>query len=1309
MVRTIAIHAARGALVLVASVAVLLLVLLYTMPGHRAVSWIVGSLTKASITGLSGTLPDNLHADAVEVRDRQGIWLRAEDISLKWSALGLWSDHVEVERATAARVVVLRRPVPSGKPASPTPRIDVKFLTVPRVELAKPVAGTAAVLKVEGSLHYVTDDEWRANATATRLDNGDTYRLDGGIDRDGIDGFASATESRNGILGPLLGFPLLKPIHLDARADRANRVSFDLKAGDLVASGKGTIALAAHRIDIDVTANAPAMALRDDLSWRALALDAHVHGAFDAPLVQGKAQIGEPRFAGLQAARIDATVADNQGAVDLDGIVTALRLPGDHPDLFAGSPVAVTAHADLKTRDTPVDFTLSHALLRVAGRTNVEGPFILSATGTIPSVAPFAALADEDVRGAAFFTFQIAPGAVRLDGKLNLDGPSPVARLIGRDGTLSLRTKMNGADITDSQIVLSGAAVNLGGQGSFRAGRLEYVVTARLMDLSRLADTLSGSASFSGGLSGPLGTAHVIVNGTAMMASRGFAQQRIAFDLSADGFPDPAAARIRAQGNLDGAGILVHGDITGGANRIAKLTARWKSLAADAQFALPRKGTVTGTAKLSLKQLADIESFIGTALGGSVVAALDLKPSRAGVDVRVADLAIPSAKVDAADVTGTIGDPFGHPVLALATNARGIDSAGLSGDAQLRLNGPTDRIAIALNSDLEDARVAGEALLDLAKKRLTVSQLRADWRKQTLVLKAPATVDFAQGLAVDRFAAQLGGGELRISGRLTPKLDATVAAQGIGAGVLQTVLPEFVTEGTLAADARLSGTLDAPLGNFTLTGRGLRAKNYSSKALPPADLDVHGTLHGRSATVNATLSAGASVHLTATGEAGKALDLHVAGTTDLEMFNPILVAEGRQVRGRITMDMGIQGEIAMPRVTGGARLVDGELQDFARGAHVRAINATLQADGETLRVSDLSAQAGPGTVTGHGTIDLAAPGAPVDFTIEARRARPIASDLVTATLTGNLTVTGKLREDVTVAGKLDISQGEINLPERFPPSVAVLNVRRRGQPPPPPPPQSAVLLDITARTTGPIFVRGHGVDADFGGRIHVTGASDYPMIGGGFDMNRGTFAIAGQTLSFTTGKLSFDGAGIRNRLDPTLDFVAQTSSGGVTATLTVGGYASAPKITLSSSPDLPQDEVLAHLLFGQGAKQLTPLQLAQIAQALAALGGVGSGFDPVGMMRKQLGLDRLSVGSTTGGASGTESQTTVEAGKYVTRNVYVGAKQNLSGGTQVQVQVDLTKKLKAQATLATGTTTTVTGNASQDNGSSVGLSYEFEY
>jgi translocation and assembly module TamB len=233
------------------------------------------------------------------------------------------------------------------------------------------------------------------------------------------------------------------------------------------------------------------------------------------------------------------------------------------------------------------------------------------------------------------------------------------------------------------------------------------------------------------------------------------------------------------------------------------------------------------------------------------------------------------------------------------------------------------------------------------------------------------------------------------------------------------------------------------------------------------------------------------------------------------------------------------------------------------------------------------------------------------------------------------------------------------------------------------------------------------MDAVMGGRFALGGTTTEPQISGGFDLVRGTYSLAGQTLTFDSGRVRFDGTGVRHRLDPSLDFKASTQSGGVTATLAITGYASAPKLQLSSTPALPQDEIIAHLLFQQSVKQLTPLQLANIAQALASLGGVGGGFDALGTVRRSLGLDRLAVGSAT---SGTTSQTTVEAGRYVGHGVYVGVKQSLSGGTQTQVQVDITRRLKAQATVSAATNAdAASGTAARDYGGSVGLSYQLEY
>jgi len=222
----------------------------------------------------------------------------------------------------------------------------------------------------------------------------------------------------------------------------------------------------------------------------------------------------------------------------------------------------------------------------------------------------------------------------------------------------------------------------------------------------------------------------------------------------------------------------------------------------------------------------------------------------------------------------------------------------------------------------------------------------------------------------------------------------------------------------------------------------------------------------------------------------------------------------------------------------------------------------------------------------------------------------------------------------------------------------------------------------------------------------MRGTTDDPQITGGFDLRRGTFTVAAQTFMLTTGRVTFDGVSIRNKLDPSLDLAAENTTAGITAKLAVTGYASAPRIELSSTPTMPADEILARMLFGQSAAQLSPGQLATLAQAAVSLTSGGSRFDPLGSLRRQLGLSRLDVS----GGSTTASGATVEAGKYVFGNVYVGAKQGLEGNTQAEVQVDITNQLKVIGTVNSGASTAVTQGAKQrESGSSIGLSYQFEY
>jgi translocation and assembly module TamB len=355
----------------------------------------------------------------------------------------------------------------------------------------------------------------------------------------------------------------------------------------------------------------------------------------------------------------------------------------------------------------------------------------------------------------------------------------------------------------------------------------------------------------------------------------------------------------------------------------------------------------------------------------------------------------------------------------------------------------------------------------------------------------------------------------------------------------------------------------------------------------------------------------------------------------------------------------------------------------------------------------------------------------VELKLSGHDAQPLASDLLTANVNLDLTLSGDLRGKLNAGGTVQVNKAVINIPNALPPDVQTLNIVRAGQKPQPPasPGKVVVALDFKVSAARGIFVRGRGIDAELGGEAHVGGTASDVSVSGGFEMRNGTLSLAGTTLTFTDGRISFNGSGVKKKIDPTLDFTATNNTGGgAAATLHVGGFADAPSITLSSVPEMPQDQILSQLLFASSnVSQLSTLQIAQIGAALATMGG-GGGFNPINTVQRKLGLDRLSIGGgasnngSVSGASGSaaivgaapgsnteNNAATIEAGRYISSRVYVGAKQSTAGPTQAQVQVDLTKKLKLQATLGTGGGSVQGATPQNDPGSSAGIAYQFEY
>jgi translocation and assembly module TamB len=516
--------------------------------------------------------------------------------------------------------------------------------------------------------------------------------------------------------------------------------------------------------------------------------------------------------------------------------------------------------------------------------------------------------------------------------------------------------------------------------------------------------------------------------------------------------------------------------------------------------------------------------------------------------------------------------------------------------------------------------------------------------------------------------------------------------------------------------------LSAPTGKVSLDARDIRFASDQALGLPALNLSARADLAGDTAALDVQLSAGKASLFAMTGNTplsvGGKYDLKLNGKLDLAVANPFFEARGLHVGGDLTVDANVTGKIDAPQIVGAVKLAGGNLKDYVRGMNLTNMTAEIDGSEGTLQIKTFKASAGSGIVSMSGSIGALQPKIPLDLKLSASNAQMVTSSLVTANLNADLAIKGTALERLAVTGSAHVNRAVIGIPDSLPPDVAVLDVRRRGKHPQAAAAKPLVIgLDLTLDAPREILVQGRGLDAELGGSLRIRGTTDAPQVSGpGFDLLRGTFALAGSTLTFdNTSRVSFDGAGLRkSNLDPTLDFTAKSTVQNITVQLHIYGYADAPKFEFSSpsNPGLAPDEIMALLLFGQSASQLSALQVAQVGAALATLSGVGgSGGNPLTKLQKSLGLDRLNVGANTvtTPTGGTEnSGAAIQAGRYISKRVYIEGKQSTTGTSQVQVDVDLTKHLKLQTRLGNGTAIQGT-TPDNDPGSSIGLSYQIEY
>lgn len=673
--------------------------------------------------------------------------------------------------------------------------------------------------------------------------------------------------------------------------------------------------------------------------------------------------------------------------------------------------------------------------------------------------------------------------------------------------------------------------------------------------------------------------------------------------------------------------------------------------------------------------------------------------------------------------------------------AQGSFAEDGTGVRRLVVDGVADNLS--LGQAQADAALAGETRLTLRGSErdgvLTIEQAVVDNARLN------ATAQGTLGAGQTDVTAQLRADSLAFLGRgIAGAVNANalltdtqggrrVTAEGSASGL---------RIGNEQADRLLAGTTQFDLAAL-LPARGqvaierLNARNSQVSIRAdgsPASLDVDASLANLAllvpgltgpATLSGTVGqtgSGYALDLSATAPGGtratiagsaaadfSTADIRVAGISDAALVNPLL--RTRSIAGAVDFDLRLQGAPALENLTGRVSLPNARLSDPNIGLSVENLAASADLNGGLIIIDATGAIAEGGTLRVTGPIDLRG-GTRLDLQATLNRVQLRDPNLYEAVVDGTVAISGNPADGPLVTGTLNVGPVEFRIPNtglggRAIPDIVHLNDRppvraTRAKAgllpfpsadsriagmvaPPATPPANPARLDVTINAPNQVFVRGRGVDAELGGQIRLTGTARNVIPIGQLELIRGGVDLLGRRFDMTEGLIEMQGS-----LVPVLRLVAETQQDEITTRIIIDGDLRDPEITFQSDPELPEEEVLSQLLFGRGLETISPLQAAQLANAVAVLAGRG-GEGLVGNLRNAAGLDDLDL------TTDDEGNISVRAGRYLSRNLYSDVSVDAEGKSRINLNLDVNDAVTAR------------GSVASDGESTLGVFYERDY
>ena len=175
-------------------------------------------------------------------------------------------------------------------------------------------------------------------------------------------------------------------------------------------------------------------------------------------------------------------------------------------------------------------------------------------------------------------------------------------------------------------------------------------------------------------------------------------------------------------------------------------------------------------------------------------------------------------------------------------------------------------------------------------------------------------------------------------------------------------------------------------------------------------------------------------------------------------------------------------------------------------------------------------------------------------------------------------------------------------------------------------------LDIHFTMPPRFFVYGYGLDTSWRADLRIRGPLTQPGITGEVRSERGKLDFLNRKFTMAKGQVLFNGG-----LDPLLDIQLKNEVADIEAFVNVQGTPDKIDFSLTSNPDMPQEEIIARILFGKSSSELTQFELLQLGATVARMvafrkTGGGEKAQTSAIIQLELG-PRTSATVKTGGSN----------------------------------------------------------------------------